>query len=221
MATQLPQPEGAPELLTKDELANVCPALAKAGRVDEYLPFINAALEEFAINTPVRIAAWLAQMAHESIEMMALHENMNYSAERLRQVFPKYFPTAARAQLYAHKPEAIANLVYANRYGNGGPETGDGWRFRGAGITHLTFRDNFREFGAALGVDLVAQPELAADPTVMFRIAARYWATRGCNTLADAGSFETITRRINGGLNGQSSRLVYWARAKKALGVAA
>jgi len=179
-------------------------------------PLADAA-REFDINTPARIAAWLAQLAHESQQFNRMEENLSYSAERLLQVFPKYFRTWAEAESYARQPERIANLVYANRFGNGPPESGDGWNYRGRGYIGLTFADNYREIGRSIGVDLLAHPHKAKERPVAARIAGHYWRGRGCNQLADVGDFEGLTRRINGGLNGWADRVRLWKRAQEAL----
>jgi putative chitinase len=205
-------------MLTRAQLAAALPALGRRpSSLDAFLAPLNAALEEFDIDNVARVRAFLAQMGHESNDFTRLVENMNYSAERLRAVFPKYFKTMAVAREYAHQPEKIANRVYANRLGNGPPESGDGWRFRGNGITHLTGRANHKEAGEALGVDFETHPELAREPEHMFRVAGWFWKTRGLNVLADKNQFETITRRINGGINGLDDRLERWARAKRAI----
>jgi putative chitinase len=203
--------------LSREQLMAAMPALrGRKAMVDAELPYLNDALEEFGITTERRIAAFLAQMGHESVDFTKLTENLNYSAKRLREVFPKYF-TAAQAAAYAGQPERIANRVYANRMGNGPESSGDGWRFRGNGITHLTGRKNHEIAGKYFGVDFVARPDLVRSPEYKYRVAGWYWKTNGLNELADRNAFEAITRRINGGLNGQPDRLRRWAKAKAAL----
>ena len=151
--------------------------------------------------------------------MSAVSENLNYSAEGLLATFPKYF-SEAEAQQYARRPPAIANRVYASRYGNGNEASGDGWRYRGRGLVQITFHDNYQLCAVALGLPLVQQPDLLTDPANAAMSAAWWWKAHGLNALADAGQFQQITRVINGGLNGYSQRLYLYGAAKKALGIA-
>lgn len=166
---------------------------------------VEAALER-EITTPAREAPWIAQLAHESSGFTRFEENLNYSATRLQEIWPRRFPTQSLALLYARDPEKIANRVYGNRLGNGPEASGDGWRFRGRGPIQITGRENYRRAGQAIGVVLEAAPELAATPTVGARIAAWYWQSRGCNELADRGEYVAITKAINGGLVGLRDR---------------
>ncbi len=202
-------------MFTKESL------LAITGDASWYEPLCNA-MELYEINTDDRVAAWLAQAAHESSGFRRLSENLNYSAEGLRRVFPKYF-TVAQAQTYAHKPEAIANRAYASRMGNGNEASGEGWFYRGRGPFQLTGRDNYYDFGGSIGVDLVIAPQLVSDHYSYGALsAAWFWKTRGCNELADAGDFFTISKRINGvGLNGKPNgyddRLAWLERTREAI----
>jgi putative chitinase len=204
--------------ITAGMLAQMMPRL-KAAKIGEYLPLLNAALEEFEINTPMRAAAFLAQLAHESAELSTWTENLNYSADALMRVWPKRF-NAQSAAVVARQPERIANLVYANRLGNGSPESGDGWRHRGRGPIMITGLENYRIFGGLLGIDLVADPDLAATPAAGFRIAGLYWKRKRLNEFADAGNFREVTERINGALIGWPERCAYFERNKKVLRVA-
>ena len=158
---------------------------------------------------PERLAEWFGEMAHESAGFTRLVENMNYtSAARIRAVWPSRFPTLASAAPFVRQPERLANFVYANRMGNGPPESGDGWRFRGRGIIHLTGRENYYRFGFERDPDAAAQPDNAV------RAACAYWSERGLNGLADAGQSDAISARINGKhpANGLEDR-----RARKAV----
>ena len=186
---------------------------------DSVIDALDAAMRRFEIDTPSRMAAFTAQLAHESGQLQRWTENLNYRWERLRQVFPKYFTSDAQARAFDRKPELIANRVYAGRMGNGPEASGDGWRYRGRGPIQLTGRDNYRACGSAIGVDLVADPELLATPGPGCLAAAWFWTRNGLNALADAGDFVTITRRINGGLNGLAERRVFWEQAKTVFGV--
>lgn len=202
-------------ILTLAQLTKIMPNLNKA-TAEEYLPFINAAMLEFQINTPLRAAAWLAQLAHESGELKIFTENLNYSANGLKSTFKKYFSNDAKATQYARKPEQIANCVYANRNGNGNESSGDGWKYRGRSPIQLTGKENYTEYGKKLNVDLVNNPDLAAQPEVGFRIAGAFWDNRNLNSYADKSDFKVITYRINGGYNHLDERTAYY---KKALSV--
>lgn len=168
---------------------------------------LNAACEEFQINTVMRAVPFLANCSLESKGFTELSENLNYGAARLLEVFPftpqrRWGFTDKDVHRYARMPERIANRIYANRLGNGPEHSGDGWRYHGRGIIQLTGRANYQEFGDALGRDLVANPDEALGTVLACRIAGRFWQTRGCNELADIGDDTGIRRRINGGLLG-------------------
>lgn len=189
-----------------------------------YIVPLNATLSEFCINSPARRAAFLAQLAHESAQLTHWSENLNYSADGLVAVWPTRFKgTEGRklAERLARKPEAIANYVYAGRGGNGPPETGDGWKYRGRGPMQLTLRSNYARAAHDLKLPLLDEPQRVATPEVGFRVAGLFWSKwNNLNSLADLdtpGSFTTITRKINGGLNGLPDRFAYWKRAKEAL----
>jgi putative chitinase len=204
-------------LLTRADLEAVMPLAAKLA--DPVIAALATAMRRFEIDTPPRMAAFTAQLAHESGQLQRWTENLSYRWERLRQVFPKYFATDAEARAFDRKPERIANRVYAGRMGNGPEPSGDGWRYRGRGPIQLTGKDNYRACGSAIGVDLVGDPDLLATPGPGCLAAAWFWARNGLNTLADAGDFVTITRRINGGLNGLADRREFWEHAKAVFGV--
>lgn len=192
---------------------------------DKWAAPLNAAMERFEINTPARIAAFLAELAHESTEMTKLTEGLFYSrAERLCKVWPKRFPTPASAEPYVKNSQKLANFVYAGRGGNGNQTSGDGYRYRGRGLFQLTFKDNYRLAGEALGLPLVENPDLATTPEVAALTAAHYWQRLGLNALADhqpgdddEKDFEQISIRINGGRTGLPERKRYWAKAREAL----
>ncbi|HDL5096297.1 TPA: glycoside hydrolase family 19 protein, partial [Pseudomonas aeruginosa] len=168
----------------------------------------------FEINTPERVAMFLAQVGHESQSLKRLVENLNYSAEGLLKTWPKRF-APVEARQYARQPERIANRVYANRMGNGSPDTGDGYRYRGRGLIMITGHDNYAEAARALALPLVAQPELLEQRTWAAIAAAWWWKSRSLNELADQGRFEKITLRINGSFTGAEDRKarLEWARA--------
>jgi putative chitinase len=179
-------------------------------------------MTKYGITTPARQAAFLAQLAHESAELRRTQENLNYSWERLRKVFPRYFRTDPEAQAYGRQPERIANRVYANRMLNGDETSGDGWRFRGRGPIQVTGRENYRKSGQALGINLESDPDRLLDPATGCMAAAWFWHSRGLNALADSddeNAFREITRRINGGFFGLEERVHFWERARAALGL--
>lgn len=191
-----------------------------AGRVaaGRWNPHLEAAADCYGIDTPVRQAAWLAQVLHESGQLSIVEENLNYSAEGLLRTFPKYFNPTTAAE-FAHKPERIANRVYGGRMGNGPDETGDGWRYRGRGLIQLTGKENYRAATGGLGINLVGMPEILLQDRPAAMSAGWFWESRNLNALADAGRFEDITRAINGGLIGQAERLSLWRKAKTFLGI--
>ena len=175
-------------------------------------------LPDYEINTPQRMAAFLAQCAHESGGFRAIKENLNYRAVTLRKIFSKYFPTDEMAAQYANKPEKIANLVYANRMGNGGPESGDGYRYCGRGLIQLTGKDNYFWFASSLEIS----PEEASEYMETFEGAAQsacwFWETNKLNQWADADDILTLTKRINGGTIGLEDRIKHYEHAKHVLG---
>lgn len=194
---------------------------ASTTNIERFAAPLADACAEFGIDTPARLAAFLAQVAHESGSLGRMVENLNYSAEGLRAVFPRYFSDPATALDFARQPQRIANRVYAGRLGNGDEAGGDGWRFRGRGLIQITGRENYRTCGAALGLDLDAAPELLEQPSAASRSAAWFWRSRDLNRLADAGDLQAITKRINGGLTGYADRKTHYAHALKAFGVPA
>lgn len=188
-------------------------------RVVPYYPHLLRAMDEFAISkTKERVAAFLAQVGHESGEFRFVEENLNYSTNGLMKTWPARFPTQAIAAAYARRPEKIANKVYANRMGNGPESSGDGWRHRGAGLIQLTGKTNQGQAAQAFGIDLSEIGAWLRKPEGACRSAAWFWHKHGLNELADGGDFITITKRINGGLIGLTHRLALWENAKNVLG---
>ena len=189
--------------LTKEQLKQLLP---KNPYIDQWYNALSQLLPEYEINTPQRIAAFIAQCAHESGGFTALKENLNYKAETLMKLWPKRFPTLEEANTYAHQPEKIANHIYSNRMGNRDEKSGDGWRFRGSGICQLTGHDNFYHAGKAIGVDLVANPDLARTPKYAAPIAGWFWQAHNCDKYANAKDYNGLTKIINGGLFGAEQR---------------
>lgn len=211
--------------ITANQLAAIMP---RTKDPQGWAEALNNAMPRYDINTPERIAAFLAQLAHESAELNRLTENLNYSAKGLRRTWPSRFKTDAKANQFHRKPEKIANHVYANRIGNGNEASGDGWRYRGRGLIQLTGRGNYRSTGRAIGHPLEQNPELAARPDIAALVAAQFWQSRGLNELADdrtddddSADFVKISVIINGGRNGLAHRQAYWKKAKAALGTSA
>lgn len=209
----------------KDVLKQIFPNSTEENRA-KYASSLRLAMMRYNIDNPNRIRAFLAQIGHESGQLSAVVENLNYSAKALRSVFGKYFKTDAEAEQYARKPEAIANVVYANRLGNGDTKSGDGWKYRGRGLIQITGKSNYNEasqkmYALPLGVDFVDEPELLATPEYAAQSAAWWWENAGLNAVADGlgGAndtevFKQITKRINGGYNGLDDRLAIYERAK-------
>ena len=199
--------------LTLNQLQQLIP---KNPYVKQWHTALAQLLPDYEINTAKRIAAFIAQCAHESGNFTQLRENLNYRAVTLRKIFPKYFPTDELAQQYASMPnkqEAIASLVYANRMGNGAPHTGDGYRYAGKGLIQLTGKDNYTWFAASLGITV----EEAAEYLETFEGAAQsacwFWETNKLNQWADAGDILTLTKRINGGTIGLEDRIKHYKHA--------
>lgn len=183
---------------------------------------LTAGCNLFGITTPHRQAAFLSQIGVESAGLQQLRESMNYSEGALLAEFGARI-TPVEAAMYGRtaghpaNQQMIANIVYANRFGNGDVSSGDGWAYRGGGCIGLTFRDNYRTVGRAIGIPLEAQPDLIAQPAAAAMSAAMYWRDHGCNELADAGNILAITRKINGGTNGLVDRQRLYALASAEL----
>ena len=198
--------------ITVQQLLQILPNAGQVAGV--FVPVLNTAMSRYQIVGAKRIAAFIAQVGHESGHLTRLVENLNYSADALRRNWPSRF-SVELASAVARKPEQIANIAYGNRMGNSAP--GDGWKYRGRGLIQITGKDNYRACGEALGLYLIAQPELLEKPQHACMSAAWYWATNGLNTLADAGKFDAITQRINGGQTGAVDRQAAYVRALKVL----
>ncbi|WP_222937508.1 LysM peptidoglycan-binding domain-containing protein [Spartinivicinus ruber] len=217
--TTISEPEGetADSLISLSQLEQILPK-TKTETLSHYCSAVNRCLHKYEINTPLRIAHFIAQVAHESGGFRYVSENLNYSKEALLQVFGKYFPNENLADQYARNPEKIANRVYANRMGNGSESSGDGWQYRGRGFIQLTGKSNYQAYKKDSGIDVVSTPdEVAQNPTVVVDAAGWYWNKNNLNRYADQDDIRTITRRINGGLNGLDDRQHYLTQAKQAL----
>jgi putative chitinase len=204
--------------LTLEQLKKLLP---RNPYVQHWHNALSQLFPDYEINTPRRIAAFVAQCAHESGGFMVLQENLNYRWQTLRKLFPKYFPTDELAQQYASRPnkqEAIANRIYANRMANGPEESGDGFRYRGRGLIQLTGRENYTWFAASLEIS----PEEATEYLGTFEGAAQsacwFWETNKLNQWADKGDIVTLTKRINGGTIGLDDRIKHYEHALHVLG---
>jgi putative chitinase len=188
----------------------------------KWLEAVRITCREFEINTPQRVAGFLAQTSHESGGYTMLSENLNYRAATLAACWPNRFavlgadkkpvkengklvPTAV-ANSIASKPELIANLVYSGRMGNGPAESGEGWLYRGRGLKQLTGKFNYEKCGQALGIDLVGNPDLLLEPIYAARSAGWFWKANNLSSFADANDIKGMTKKINGGLIGYEAR---------------
>lgn len=175
-------------------------------------------LGQYQITGRLRVAAFLAQTAHESMRFHRLSEVLNYTdPERLMKLWPSHFQRFETAMQYVRQPERLANYVYADRMGNGSPASGDGWAFRGRGLIQLTGREMYERLGADIGEPIVAHPDLLATPAYAALSAAWYWKRIGANALADEGQFDRITRRINPAMAGADDRRLLFQRALREL----
>jgi len=170
-------------------------------------------LNDYDINTPLRISHFLAQTSHESSDFTRLVENLNYSEQGLLSTFKKYF-TPEQAKQYARKSEQIANRVYANRLGNGLESSGDGWKYRGRGAIQITGKTNYKNCSEYLFNDdiLITNPDLLLEPSNAILSACWFWEVNNLNKIADGNNIELLTRRINGGLNGLEDRRARFGR---------
>jgi putative chitinase len=171
----------------------------------EWLDGLNATFEKFDISTPLRMAAFIGQCAHESGNFKMLTENLNYRAEALQKLWPKRFD-AAKAQACARNPKMIATVVYSNRMGNRDEASGDAWRFIGRGCIQLTGSSNYYHAGQALGVDFIMNPELVATPMYAALTAGWFWNTHKLNQYADSRDYKTMCKKVNGGFIGLADR---------------
>jgi len=179
---------------------------------DTVIAQIPSIQDKFEINTPIRLAHFLAQCGHESGGFKLVQENLNYGAKGLLGIFPKYFDTGTAAA-YERKPEKIANVVYASRMGNGDKASGDGWKFHGRGFIQLTGHDNYKAFSAAINEDCVANPDLVATKYPLAS-AAWFFHKNGLHKIADEGATDAVvtkvTKRVNGGTIGLDDRIKHF-----------
>ena len=180
---------------------------------DTVIAQIPGVMEKFQINTPLRLAHFLAQCGHESGGFRLTKENLNYSAKGLMGIFKKYFPTEALTKQYERKPEKIANKVYGNRMGNGAEATGDGAKYCGRGYIQLTGKDNYTAFGKSINEDIAANPIVVAEKYALLS-AAWFFNKNKLHIMADGGATDavvtSITKRVNGGTIGLPDRIKHF-----------
>jgi putative chitinase len=202
-------------MLTEELLKQVLPNNKATG---DLLVALLDVLDNYEINTTNRIAGFLAQCGHESGDFNTLHENLNYSAQGLRGVFPKYFADDATAHAYERQPEKIANRIYANRMGNGPESSGDGYRYRGRGAIQLTGHDNYAQFANSVGKSIPDAITYLETLEGAIESAAWFWKTHGLNATCDADDIVSMTKKINGGTIGLDDRKAKYEKAKSLLG---
>ena len=201
-------------ILTRDQLKQ----MVKNPYIDHWYAVLEQLLDDYEINTPLRVAHFIAQCAHESGNFVFIKENLNYKAASLQKIFGKYFPTGDLAAQYANRPEQIANRIYANRMGNGPETSGDGYKYCGRGLIQLTGRDNYTFFAGSLNIPV----EEASDYLATFEGAAQsacwFWEQNNLNRFADANDVKGLTKAINGGYIGLEDRISHTEHALHVLG---
>jgi putative chitinase len=211
--TPQPTPAPTPQPTPVASVGGLNLAKLKGHVPDAVIAMIPDTAAKFQINTPLRLAHFLAQCGHESGGFRVTSENLNYSAKGLMGIFKKYFPTEAIANQYQRNPQKIANKVYANRMANGSEASGDGFKFRGRGYIQLTGRDNYTQFGKAIGEDIASNPDSVSGKYALLS-AAWFWSKNGLNKLADGGASDavvtSITKRVNGGTIGLPDRIKHF-----------
>ena len=203
-------------ILSQEQLAQLLPGNPY---LDHWYHALELALPDYDINTPQRVAAFIAQCAHESGGFRALKENLNYKAASLRKTFGKYFPTDELAAQYEKRPEKIANRVYASRMGNGDEASGDGWRYCGHGLIQLTGKQNYQNFADSIETPVEDIPEFLATFEGAVQSACWFWEANNLNQWADKNDILTLTKRINGGTIGLEDRKKHYEHALHVLGV--
>jgi putative chitinase len=200
---------------SKEQLAQLIPGNTN---IDKWYAAMTKVLPQYDINSKQRVAAFIAQCGHESGGFKFLKENLNYKAESLMRVWPKYFPDLATANKYAHNQDMIANRAYANRMGNGDESSGDGARFCGRGLIQLTGRANQQAFATSINRDIKDMPEFLSTFEGAVQSACWFWQEHKLNQYADTDDILTMTKRINGGTLGLEERTKNYNNALKILG---
>lgn len=203
-------------MITKEDIRSIFPN-AKEEILDALVNSQDILAEKYEVNSPLRMAHFLGQTALESGGFRLTEENLNYSADRLLAVFPKYFKNID-ARAYHRQPEKIANHVYANRMGNGDEDTGDGYKFRGRGLIQLTGRNNYTLFADDNNMTLEDAVDYLNTPEGAIESAAWFWYKNNVNDLADSDNIRSVTKRVNGGDHGLAERTSYTNKFKDILG---
>ena len=201
-------------ILTLDQLKQ----MVKNPHIDHLYSVLEQLLDDYEINTPLRVAHFIAQCAHESGNFVFIKENLNYKAASLQKIFAKYFPTAELAAQYANKPEQIANRIYASRMGNGPEASGDGYRYCGRGLIQLTGKDNYTFFAGSLGISVEEASEYLATFEGAAQSACWFWEQNNLNRFADANDVKGLSKAINGGDIGLLDRISHTEHALHILG---
>jgi len=201
--------------LTVSQLKQMVPGIT---HVDHWIEAFDQLLPDYEINTPKRVAAFIAQCAHESGGFRFLKENLNYKAESLMKTFPKYFSDKDTANAYAKQPVKIANRVYASRMGNGDEASGDGYRYCGRGLIQLTGKTNYDWFAASLEISATEASEYLETFEGAAQSACWFWESNNLNVEADAGDIKKMTKKINGGYIGLDDRIKHYEHALHILG---
>ena len=200
---------------TENKLAQI---ITNNQYVNDWFEALSKLLPDYDINTVPRVAAFLAQTAHESGGYKSLKENLNYRAETLMKVWPRYFPNMEIANQYAHKQEAIANRAYGGRMGNGPEASGDGFKYCGRGLIQLTGKDNYTSFAESIETPVEEIPEFLGTFEGAVQSACWFWENNNLNQFADSGDMLTLTKRINGGTLGLDDRIKHYNHAMHILG---
>lgn len=195
---------------TAEKLEKIIPNAAYG--VDTWFNELNEMLPVFEITSVGRVAAFVAQTAHESGGYRALVENLNYAGDKLSGIWPKHFKDVDVSQ-YHRNPQAIANRAYRSRMGNGDEASGDGWKYRGRGLIQLTGKDNYTRFGEYAEISAEDAAEYLETPRGAVHSACWFWYANDLNTYADAGDFVGMTKRINGGTIGLDDRIKHYNEA--------
>jgi putative chitinase len=203
------------KIITNDVLAKLLP---RNKNVDEWCDLLNELLPLHEVNLPVRVAAFIAQCSHESSQFNTLQENLNYSGDALGKIFGKYFKDKDTDD-YHRQPEKIANVIYADRMGNGDTESGEGYKFRGRGVIQLTGKENYSKFADSVDMSLEEVIEYLETKRGALHSALWYWDSRNLNDYADAQDIKGMTKRINGGYIGLSERTEHYEHALELMGV--
>lgn len=204
-------------MVTESQLRKLFPT-AKDATVRAFAAKSAALFKEYGLSeNRLRLEYFLAQIAHETGGLTRSVENLNYTAKRITEIWPTRFATLVSAEPFANNPEKLANKVYADRMGNGPPESGDGYRYRGRGYIQITGKDGYRQTGLRAGLDLLEKPERAIATEQALRVACAFWKWKDLNPLCDIRNFEEVTRRVNGGLIGLDDRLNWLKKVRAAL----